>query len=72
MIQEHGGNLREISRRYGVAEDAIVDFSSNSNPLGCPAAVRVILRNGVSLLSSYPDSHCSALRESLAASPTPS
>ncbi len=68
MIQEHGGNLREISRRYGVAEDAIVDFSSNGNPLGCPAAVRAILRNGVSLLSSYPDSHCSALRESLAAS----
>jgi threonine-phosphate decarboxylase len=67
MIQEHGGNLREISRRYAIDEDAIVDFSSNSNPLGCPVAVRTILRNGVSLLSSYPDIHCVALRESLAA-----
>jgi threonine-phosphate decarboxylase len=67
MIQEHGGNLREISRRYAVDEDAIVDFSSNSNPLGCPAAVRTIFRNGVSLLSSYPDIHCAALREALAA-----
>jgi threonine-phosphate decarboxylase len=66
MIQEHGGNLREISRHYGVDEDAIVDFSSNSNPLGCPAAVRTIFRNGVSLLSSYPDIHCAELREALA------
>jgi threonine-phosphate decarboxylase len=67
MIQEHGGNLREISRRYGVAEDAMVDFSSNINPLGCPAAVRTILGNGLSLLSSYPDIHCAELREALAA-----
>jgi threonine-phosphate decarboxylase len=67
MIQEHGGNLREVSRRYAVDEDAIVDFSSNSNPLGCPAAVRTILRNGVALLSSYPDVHSAELREALAA-----
>lgn len=68
MMQEHGGNLREISRRHAVDEDAIIDFSSNINPLGCPPAVRSLLRNGAALLSSYPDTHCIELREALASS----
>ncbi len=66
MIQEHGGNLREVSRRYAVDEDALVDFSSNINPLGCPPAVRSLLRSGAALIASYPDTKCGALREALA------
>lgn len=67
MIQVHGGNRLEISRRYAIAEDAIIDFSSNINPLGCPSSVRPLVRNGVALLTAYPDSHCLELREALAA-----
>ncbi len=68
MIQVHGGNLREISRRYELEEGAILDFSSNINPLGCPPAARALLRHGASLLASYPDTRCGELREALAAS----
>lgn len=68
MMQEHGGNLREISLRHGVDENAIIDFSSNINPLGCPLAARALVRNAHALLSSYPDTHCGALRDALASS----
>jgi len=67
MMQVHGGNIREISRRYALDEDAIIDFSSSINPLGCPSGVRLLLRKGAALLSSYPDMHCNELREALAA-----
>ena len=68
MMQVHGGNLREISRLYHIDEEAIIDFSSSINPLGCPSGVRLLLRKGAALLSSYPDSHCNQFREALAAS----
>jgi histidinol-phosphate/aromatic aminotransferase/cobyric acid decarboxylase-like protein len=40
---QHGGNISEISRRYGIDEDRIIDFSANINPLGYPPAVRLTL-----------------------------
>ncbi len=46
MMQVHGGNLREISQRYDIDEDAIIDFSSSINPLGSPSGVRLLLRKG--------------------------
>lgn len=66
MMQVHGGNTGEVSRRHGVAEDAIIDFSSNSNPLGFPPAVRALLARGALLLTRYPDTHSTELREVLA------
>lgn len=68
MMQVHGGNTGEISRRYAIAEGAIIDFSSNSNPLGFPPAVISLLMKGAAALSCYPDTHASELREALARS----
>ena len=68
MMQMHGANTAEISRRYAIKESAIIDFSSNGNPLGFPAAVSSLLLKGAAALSCYPDTHASELREVLARS----
>ena len=55
MKRDHGGNVAEISRKYGIAEDKIIDFSANINPLGYPpAAKETVIREFDSILN-YPD-----------------
>ncbi len=66
MIQQHGGNLREISQRYGIPEEEILDFSASINPLGPPKrALRAIL-DGMEGLVHYPEIDGITLRERLA------
>ncbi|OIP62167.1 MAG: threonine-phosphate decarboxylase [Nitrospirae bacterium CG08_land_8_20_14_0_20_52_24] len=65
MQQKHGGNLREISRRYGVPEKEILDFSSNINPLGTPkTAIKAVLQE-MDRLVQYPETDAMTLRETL-------
>lgn len=59
MMQMHGGNLREIAKRYGLSEEGIIDFSSNCNPLGFPEGIRALLRREADAILRYPDA-CSA------------
>lgn len=55
MKNEHGGNVSEISRRCGIEEERIIDFSANINPLGYPPAVlETIVKEADSILN-YPD-----------------
>lgn len=55
MKSEHGGNISEISRRYRIDENRIIDFSANINPLGYPPGVReAVIREFDSVLN-YPD-----------------
>ncbi|MBE9572495.1 MAG: threonine-phosphate decarboxylase [Proteobacteria bacterium] len=55
MKRDHGGNVTEISRRYGIDEDRIIDFSANINPLGYPPGVKeTVIREFDSILN-YPD-----------------
>jgi threonine-phosphate decarboxylase len=55
MIRDHGGNVGEIARRYGIDEDTILDFSASINPLGySPALKEAIIKNFDSVLN-YPD-----------------
>ncbi len=61
----HGGPDCEELRRMGIADDQVLDFSSNLNPYGASRLVEEAMRN-VSI-SCYPDRHCVALREALAA-----
>ena len=39
----HGGGVRAIAARLGVAEEEILDFSSNLNPLGPPQKILEVL-----------------------------
>lgn len=55
MKNDHGGNVAEISRRYGIAEDKIIDFSANINPLGYPTFAKVTAIREFDSILNYPD-----------------
>lgn len=55
MKSEHGGNVAEVSRGYGIDKGKIIDFSANINPLGYPHGVRETIIAEVDSVSSYPD-----------------
>ena len=61
----HGGlDLAEL-RRMGIRPSDVLDFSTNINPLGPPAAVRDAVARVD--LTEYPDRQCLALRDALSA-----
>ena len=61
----HGGtNVAEL-RSLGLCSEDVLDFSASINPLGAPSTVMHAI-NSVDL-SAYPDTECTALRESLEA-----
>jgi threonine-phosphate decarboxylase len=65
----HGGQLQQISERFGVPVSRLLDFSANINPDGPPAAVFSTLRASLddpSVLTSYPEMEEPALRDALA------
>ncbi len=62
----HGGNIRETVQRYGIAEKAIVDFSSSINPLGPSSAAKRAARKAVDRIDRYPDPDMSDLRAAIA------
>ncbi len=65
-MQIHGGNITEVSRKYNIRKNNIIDFSSNINPLGFPESVRALLKRGVNEIISYPDSNSTELKEEMA------
>lgn len=62
----HGGNLRALARASGRAEDDVLDFSANLNPLGLPEWLRPLIASQVSRLVHYPDPDETELREAVA------
>ncbi len=61
----HGGNVEEITRRYGLREEEIIDFSANINPLGPSSRVIKALKENLSKIACYPDPETIKLREEL-------
>lgn len=59
----HGGNILQAATRYGLKLEDIIDFSTNTNPLGPPSEVNEILKNCFSLVTSYPEPSCQVLKE---------
>ncbi len=55
MKRDHGGNVNEMSRIYGIDEDAIIDFSANINPLGYPTGLRESVAKEFDSILNYPD-----------------
>ena len=64
IAQDHGGNLREMQARYGLAQ--ILDFSASINPLGHPPGHRKQLDGLWEQILHYPDRDCSEFRSALA------
>jgi threonine-phosphate decarboxylase len=68
-LPTHGGQLREISERFGIPISQLVDFSANINPEGPPPAVIPALHASLddpASLACYPDMEQMALKHSLA------
>ena len=67
--QVHGGQLRDIARRFGIPMSELLDFSANINPEGPPPGVLRRLReslNQLSVLTDYPDLQEEELKASIA------
>lgn len=63
----HGGDIIGTAVRYGLAPEAIIDFSANINPLGPPPAVYEAIRANLPQIVHYPDPESRRLRAALAA-----
>jgi threonine-phosphate decarboxylase len=65
----HGGQLRQIAARYGIANERLFDFSANINPTGPPQSVRSVIERALevpSTLATYPDLESVELKEAIA------
>lgn len=62
---DHGGNIHMASRKTGIPEKRIIDFSASINPLGMPVSARLALRRQFSLLGHYPEPFAEGLSEQL-------
>ncbi len=68
-LPAHGGQLRQISLRFGIPSSSLLDFSANLHPSGPPSGVLEALRNAIAhpeILRDYPDLDLTELRLSLA------
>jgi Histidinol-phosphate/aromatic aminotransferase and cobyric acid decarboxylase len=66
MLNGHGGNVKQISDKYGLNPDEIIDFSASINPLGCPSVVQKAVTEQFNDIRHYPDSQCTDLRKTIA------
>jgi threonine-phosphate decarboxylase len=68
-IPLHGGQLRQISERFSIPVDELIDFSANINPDGPDPSVLATLKaslEDLSVLTSYPDLEEVALKSVIA------
>ncbi len=63
---QHGGNLRKLSESCDLAENKLLDFSANINPLGPPTYLRALISANIDRLSHYPDPDYSRFRQTAA------
>jgi threonine-phosphate decarboxylase len=69
VLPAHGGQLRQLAGRYGVASELLLDFSANINPAGPPPSVLLALRQALAnpeTLITYPDLELTDLKQGIA------
>lgn len=62
----HGGDIYTAAQKTGRAENTLLDFSANINPLGLSAQVRERIMRSVASVVHYPDPLCRELRQKIA------
>jgi threonine-phosphate decarboxylase len=62
----HGGNIYEAARRFGFAENKILDFSSNVNPRGPSSVAKRAANKALSSIGCLPDPDQRELRMAIA------
>ncbi len=66
MNRHHGGNIWEISKKYSIPVEDIIDFSASINPLGPPKGIKKKINSSLDFMAAYPDPESSELKEELA------
>lgn len=51
----HGGNIEELSRKFNLDKEKLIDFSANINPLGINERVRKAIIDALDKVEKYPD-----------------
>jgi len=64
----HGGNVWELSDKYKIPVDQLIDFSISTNPLGAPETAIESIRENLNLIKHYPNPDPEWLLEVLAKS----
>lgn len=64
-MNSHGGNIREITRRYKLSGKDVIDFSASINPLGFPQRLNKIISGNLNTIPHYPDPDCVLVKEAL-------
>lgn len=61
----HGGNVYLASREKDVAQENLLDFSANINPVGLSAGVRAAMLNNIEAVIHYPDPGATDFKRSI-------
>ena len=64
----HGGNVWEVSEKYNIPVDHLIDFSISTNPLDAPETALESIRQHLNIVKHYPDPDHEWLLEALAKS----
>lgn len=51
----HGGNIEELTRKYNLDKEKLIDFSANINPLGLNKNVKKTIIEAIEEINIYPD-----------------
>lgn len=62
-LEFHGSDLEKIAEYYGIAQEEIIKFGANVNPLGLSQSVKKALATHLDIISSYPDRNYKTLKE---------
>ena len=62
-LEFHGSDLEKIAEYYGIAQEEIIKFGANVNPLGLSQSVKKSLAAHLDVISSYPDRNYKTLKE---------
>ncbi len=65
-VYPHGGGVEAAAKRWGCAIDEVLDLSTGLHPDGAPLWLGEWLKDHVSLVAHYPDSHGEPARSALA------
>lgn len=67
VMESHGADIYTASKKSGIKENEIIDFSSNINPLGIPKGVESAAINSIKYTNRYPDINSRELIKSISA-----
>lgn len=62
----HGGNIKEIAKKYGLKPEGIIDFSASINPLGMSERARKAVIEKIDSVLHYPEQYAESLIEEAA------